>query len=73
MAGVKDEIVNAVVKKGGLNKEQATKAVDVTLEILKKKLPAPIAAQMDGVLSGKTPDLGQAGDLLGGLLGGKKK
>jgi polyhydroxyalkanoate synthesis regulator phasin len=73
MAGIKDEIVETVVKKGGLTKEQANKAVDITLEILKKKLPAPIAAQMDGALSGKMPDLGQAGDVLGGLLGGKKK
>jgi len=73
MAGIKDEIVEAVVKKGGLKQDQAKKVVDIVLEILKEKLPAPVAAQMDAVLSGKMPDLGDAAGMLGGILGGGKK
>jgi hypothetical protein len=39
---------------------------------LKDKLPAPIASQVEGVLSGgEMPDLGDLGGTLGGLLGKK--
>jgi hypothetical protein len=64
------ELIDLVSKKTGLSKEQSTMAVKVVLDFIKKKLPAPIAAQVDAVLGGKS-DLGAAADLLGGLL--KKK
>ena len=38
-------------------------------KMIKDKLPAPIAGQIDGVLSGKGPDLGAAAGALGGLFG----
>lgn len=65
------ELIDLVSKKTGLSKEHSKIAVDVVLDFLKKKLPAPVAAQMDAVLGGKG-DLGAAADLIGGLLGGKK-
>lgn len=81
-----DELINLVVKKTGLPKETAKQAVTVVIDFLKKKLPAPIAAQVDAVLSGKGVagavagalddgklDASDAANLLGGLLGGKKK
>lgn len=46
-------------------------AVDTVIGFLKTKLPAPIAAQVDSVLSGKD-EMGAAAEMLGGLLGGKK-
>jgi hypothetical protein len=62
-----DELVKLVAKKVGIPPEQAKAAVETVLGFLKKKLPAPVAAQIDGVLGGG----GVAADVkkgLGGLL-----
>jgi hypothetical protein len=67
-----DELVALVVKKTGLPKETAQTAVKVVLDYLKKKLPAPVGASIDTFLSGKG-QVAAAADMLGGLLGGKKK
>jgi hypothetical protein len=67
-----DEIVSLVMKKTGLPKETAQAAVKVVLDFLKKKLPAPVGASIDSFLSGKG-EMAAAADMLGGLLGGKKK
>jgi hypothetical protein len=67
-----DELVALVVKKTGLPKEQAQAAVKVVLDFLKKKLPAPAGTAIDGILGGKG-QLAGAADMLGGLLGSKKK
>lgn len=67
-----DELVALVVKKTGLPKETAQAAVKVVLDYLKKKLPAPVGASIDTFLSGKG-QVAAAADMLGGLLGGKKK
>ena len=66
-----DELIKIVSEKTGLPKEQARMAADAVLGFLKDKLPAPIAGQIDGVLSGKGPDLGAAAGALGGLFGKK--
>ena len=71
-----DELVNQVVSRTGISQDQAREAVQMAVDFLKSKLPAPIAAQIDAVLSGNT--LGdaaqQAQQALGGLGGmfGKK-
>lgn len=62
-----DELVNLVSEKTGLSKEMSETAVKVVLDFLKKKLPAPVAAQVDMVLKS-----GSAADALGGLFGVKK-
>lgn len=67
-----DEIVSLVMKKTGLPKETAQAAVKVVLDFLKKKLPAPVGASIDSFLNGKG-EMAAAADMLGGLLGGKKK
>ena len=67
-----DEIVALVMKKTGLPKETAQAAVKVVIDFLKKKLPAPVGASIDSFLSGKG-EMAAAADMLGGLLGGKKK
>ena len=61
-----DELVNLVVQKTGISQDQARQAVNVVLGYLKERLPAPIAAQVDGVLNNS----GAAG-ALGGLFGKK--
>jgi hypothetical protein len=80
-----DELVALVAKKTGLPKEQAKMAVTAVLDFLKQKLPAPIASQVEAVLTGKGTvgavasalddgklDANDAANLLGGLFGGKK-
>ena len=62
-----EELVELVAKKTGLSKEASAEAVDVVLDYLKKKLPKPVAAQVDTVLGS-----GSAADALGSLFGGKK-
>ncbi|MEI7849542.1 MAG: hypothetical protein WCK35_27335 [Chloroflexota bacterium] len=59
-----DALVELVVKKTGLPEAQARQAVTVVIDYLKEKLPAPIAAQVDGVLN----NAGLAG-VIGGLFG----
>jgi len=66
-----EELYTLVVTKTGIPKEQAKMAVDTVLDFLKKKLPAPVAAQVDAVLGGQG-GMGAAADMLGGLFGGKK-
>jgi nucleoid DNA-binding protein len=62
-----DELVKMVAKKTGLSEEMAETAVNMVLDYVKKKLPKPVAAQVDAVLGS-----GDALDALGGLFGGKK-
>jgi hypothetical protein len=60
-----DELVKLVVKKTGLPEAQAKLAVETVIGFLKQKLPAPIAGQIDGLLSGA----GSADNLMAGLGG----
>jgi hypothetical protein len=61
-----DELIKMVSKKSGISEAQAKKAVETVLGFLKKKLPAPIAGQIESVLAGgDLPDLGDLGKLLG--------
>lgn len=65
-----EELVKLVSQKTGLPEDKAKVAVDTVINFLKQKLPAPIASQIDPILSGSAP-----GDLakgLGSLLSGKK-
>jgi nucleoid DNA-binding protein len=49
---IMDELVKLVVKKTGISEEQARKAIDTVLQFIKQRLPAPLASQIDGLLSG---------------------
>ncbi len=64
-----DELIKQVVAKTGISEEQARGAVQTVAAYLKEKLPAPVASQVDAVLSGGTPNLGDMGKNLGGLFG----
>lgn len=64
-----DELVKLVVQKTGLPEATAKTAVETVIGYLKKKLPAPIAGQIDAVLKGG--GLGDAAKGLGGILGKK--
>lgn len=62
-----EELVILVSQKTGLSKEISAEAVKIVVDYIKKKLPAPVAAQVDTVLGGDS-----AADALGSLFGGKK-
>jgi uncharacterized protein (DUF2267 family) len=65
-----DELIKQVAQKVGISEDQAQQAVEMVLGFLKDKLPAPVASQVESVLKGGgTPDLGDLGEKLGGLLG----
>ena len=62
-----EELINLIVAKTGISHDQAKTAIDVVVNFLKEKLPAPLAGQIDGLLSGSGPaDLAKG---LGGLFG----
>lgn len=61
-----DELIKQVAQRAGISDDQARAAVTTVIGFLKDKLPAPVAAQVDGVLSGNAPDLSKG---LGGLFG----
>jgi hypothetical protein len=63
-----DQIVQMVKERAGIGEDQARTAVQTVVAELKKRLPDPIAAQIDGFLGGDR-DAGDAQDPLGGLGG----
>ena len=67
-----EELVKLVSQKTDLSEEKSRQAVEIVLEYLKGKLPAPIAGQLDNILEGSEGlDLGDmASKGLGGLFGG---
>ena len=63
-----DELVKRISEKTGISEDQARSAVNVVSNFLKEKLPAPIAGQVDNVLSGAggmTDKLGDAAAKVG--------
>jgi len=69
-----NEIVNLIVKKTGIPNATALTVVKIVIDFLKKKLPAPIGAQIDGLLRNDiTVKTGE--NILGNLASkvGKKK
>ena len=47
-----DELIKRITEKTGISEDQAREAVNTVSAFLKQKLPAPIAGQVDNVLSG---------------------
>ncbi len=67
-----DELVKLLGEKFGLTEDTAKQVVAAVADFMKKKLPAPLAGQIDDLLAGGKADLGSLAKGLGGLLGGKK-
>lgn len=68
-----DELTAVVVQKTGLPAEQVRPVVEAVVSELKRRLPEPLAAQVDGLLASPAAGdaLDQAGQMLGGLFGKK--
>ena len=63
-----DELITQITERTGITANQAREAVQVVTGFLKDKLPGPIAAQVDGLLSGQ--NMGDAAQQALGGLGG---
>ena len=66
-----EELIRPVSQKTGISESQAKIAIETVTGSLKDKLPAPIAGQIEGIMSGAgaAPNLGDLTKGLGGLLG----
>jgi len=65
-----DELIEMIVQRTGISKEQAEEIANIVLEFIKSKLPSSIADQLDSLISGEGGGLlgtitGAIGDLLG--------
>jgi hypothetical protein len=69
-----NELVNMIVTKTGIPQATAQTIVNMVVDFLKKKLPAPVGAQIDGLLNNQGT-VQQAEGILGKVssLFGKKK
>ncbi|HEY2102833.1 MAG TPA: hypothetical protein VGH08_06240 [Chthoniobacterales bacterium] len=75
-----NELVTLVAQRTGLSQEDAQKAVETVIDVLKQKLPAPLANHLDAFLAGEISNtVGEfgaaAGEMLKGAVGsffGKK-
>jgi hypothetical protein len=66
-----NELVSLIVKKTGVPEATAQTIVKLVVDYLKKKLPAPVASQIDGLLSNDA-NVKAAENIVGGLFGNKK-
>jgi hypothetical protein len=69
-----NELVSLIVKKTGIPEATAQTIVKIVIDFLKKKLPAPVGAQIDGLLSSDAK-VQQAESMIGNIAStlGKKK
>lgn len=72
-----DELIKRITEKTGISEDQARSAINTVAGFLKEKLPAPLAGQVDNVLSGgggggggMSDTLGDAAAKVGNLFGG---
>ncbi len=61
-----NELVAQIVKKTGIPDATARIIVNMVVDYIKKKLPAPVGAQIDGFLSSDA-NVQQAEGIIGGL------
>jgi hypothetical protein len=68
-----DELVNTVAQKTGMPADTVRPIVQTVVDELKKRLPEPIANQVDGLLGNPMAGdvIDQAAGMLGGLFGNK--
>lgn len=66
-----DQLINQITQRTGISQAQAQQATQMVVGFLKNKLPAPVASQIDGVLSGQgmggMPGQAQQQQGMGGL------
>ena len=68
-----EELIKRITEKTGISEDQARTAVTTVSGFLKEKLPAPLAGQVENVLSGAggmSDKLGDVASKVGGIFGG---
>ncbi|HEU4699561.1 MAG TPA: hypothetical protein VFS40_10300 [Gemmatimonadales bacterium] len=70
-----NELIDMVAQKTGIGEEKARQAVDTVVGFLKDRLPGPVGAQLDGIISGSPNQVAddlrnKAAGTMGGLFGG---
>ncbi len=66
-----NELVDMIVKKTGVSQQIAQQAANIVIDYLKKRLPSPIAGQIDSAMQGGGAMKG-AEDMLNKFGGGNK-
>lgn len=61
-----DELIRMVSERAGIPEDTARTAVQTVIGFLKERLPAPMAGQVDALLSGSGGDIAKG---LGNILG----
>jgi len=68
-----EELIKQVTAKAGISEDQARSAVNVVIEFVKDRVPAPISGQIESAMTGEGGGMGGTiGDMaskVGGLLG----
>jgi uncharacterized protein (DUF2267 family) len=64
-----EELIQLVSEKAGIPTDQAKAAVETVLGFLKERLPAPIAAQVDGLLASGAVSTDNVNNVIQGLSG----
>jgi uncharacterized protein (DUF2267 family) len=64
-----DELIKQVTERTHISDDQARTAIQTVAGFLMERLPPQMAGQVDAVLSGSAPNLGDAAKGLGGLFG----
>ncbi|HEY0367762.1 MAG TPA: hypothetical protein VGC73_14920 [Pyrinomonadaceae bacterium] len=68
-----DELVKRITEQTGISADQARSAVNMVAGFLKERLPAPLAGQVENVLTGgagMTDKLGDVAGKVGNIFGG---
>ncbi len=68
-----EELIKQVSAKAGISEDQARSAVNTVVDFLKDRLPAPIAGQLENVMSGEGGGIGGAFGDIAGKVGGMFK
>jgi uncharacterized protein (DUF2267 family) len=64
-----DELVKQVSERAHISEDQARTAIQTVADFLKQRLPPQMASQLDAVMSGSAPNLGDAAKGIGSLFG----
>ncbi len=65
-----NELVNLVTTKTGISEDKARQAIEVVVNYMKGKLPAPVASQLDQ-FTGAGGESGGIASKIGGMFGEK--
>ncbi len=66
-----NELIQQITQRTGIGEDKARTAVEMVINHLKGRLPAPIASQLDNYLSGNEGNKSSVTGMMSGLMGKK--